>query len=48
MDKNANKSMNYFKYKLERGGGSMYTPRDLNWFERMKYRFKGYKVTKLD
>lgn len=37
----------YFKYRLQRGVGSMYTPRDLNWFERLKYRFKGYKVTKM-
>lgn len=38
---------NYFKYELQRGGGSMFTPRDLTWLERMKYRLKGYKVIKL-
>ena len=37
----------YFKYKVDRSGSSMYTPRDLNWFERLKYRLKGYKITKL-
>lgn len=44
--KNMNK--NYFKYELQRGGGYMYTPRNLNWFERLKYRLKGYKVIKMD
>lgn len=39
--------MGYFKYELERGGGSMYTPDDLNWLQRMLYRLQGYKVTKL-
>ena len=38
----------YFKYKLESGGGSMYTPRDLNWIERFTYRLKGYRVVRID
>ncbi len=40
--------MSYFKYKIQRGGGSMYTPVDLNWFERLMYRLKGCKVIKTD
>lgn len=40
--------MNSFKYKLQRGGSSMFTCRNLTWLERMLYRFKGYKVIKLD
>ena len=39
---------NYFKYELQRGGGSLFTPVDLNWFERFMYRLKGYKVIKMD
>lgn len=39
--------MSYFKYELERGGGFMYTPDDLTWFQRLLYRLQGYKVTKL-
>lgn len=39
---------NYFKYELQRGGGSMFTPRDLTWFERLVYRLKCYKVIKMD
>lgn len=38
---------NYFKYELQRGGGSMFTPRDLTWFERLVYRLKCYKVIKI-
>ena len=42
--------MGNFKYKLQRKNctGCMYTPRNLNWFERMRYRLKGYKITKLN
>lgn len=36
--------MGYFKYELQRGGGYMYTPDDLTWFERLLYRLQGYKV----
>ena len=39
---------NYFKYELQRGGGSLFTPRDLTWFERLLYRLRGYKVIKMD
>ena len=39
---------NYFKYRLEKGNGSISTPRNLSWFDRMKYRIKGYKVIKVD
>lgn len=39
--------MGYFKYRLDRGCGSMYTPRNLNWFEKLKYLLKGYRVYKL-
>ena len=39
--------MSNFKYKLEKGKGVMLTPRNLNWFERLKYKIKGYKVIKL-
>ena len=38
----------YFKYELRSGGDSMFTPRDLNWLERFKYRLSGYKVIKMD
>lgn len=38
---------NCFKYELRRGGGSMFTPRDLTWFEKMVYRLKGYKIIKM-
>ena len=38
---------NYFKYVLERGGGHLYTPVDLNWFQRFMYRLSGHKVTKI-
>ena len=41
-------SKNYFKYELQRGGGSLFTPRDLTWFERLAYRLKGYKVIEMD
>lgn len=41
-------SNNYFKYELQRGGGFMYTSRNLTWFEKIKYWLKGYKVIKLD
>jgi hypothetical protein len=40
-------SKNYFKYVLERGGGHLYTPVDLNWFQRFMYRLSGHKVTKI-
>ena len=40
--------MKYFKYELQRGGGYMYTPTDLTWFDRFMYRLKGYKVIKLE
>lgn len=40
--------MNSFKYKLEKGKGSIFTCKNLTWFEKLKYRLKGYKVTKLD
>ena len=39
--------MGYFKYELERGGGSMYIPDDLTWTQRLLYRLRGYKVTQL-
>ncbi len=39
---------NYFKYKIQRGGGSLFTPVDLNWFERLMYRLRGCKVIKMD
>ena len=39
--------MNHFKYELNRGNGSIYTPRNLNWFERFRYKLKGYKVIKI-
>ena len=39
--------MSHFKYILKRNRGSIFTQRDLTWFERMKYRFKGYKVIKV-
>lgn len=39
---------NYFKYEIQRGGGSLFTPVDLNWFERFMYRLKGCKVIKMD
>lgn len=39
--------MSYFKYELERGGCSMYTPADLTWLQRLSYRLQGYKVTEL-
>lgn len=38
---------NKFKYELRKGNGSMRTVVNLNWFERMKYRLKGYKIIKL-
>lgn len=40
-------SGNYFKYELQRGGGYLYTPENLTWFERFVYRLKGYKVVKI-
>ena len=40
--------MNRFRYELQRGGGSMFTCRELSLAERMMYRAKGYKVIKLD
>jgi hypothetical protein len=40
--------MNEFKYELRRGKGSMFTQRDLTWFERLKYRLRGFKVIKLN
>lgn len=36
-----------FKYELRRGGKSLLTSRNLTWFERLKYWFRGYKVIKL-
>lgn len=39
--------MSYFKYELQRGGFSTYTPEDLTWFQRLLYRLRGYKVTEL-
>ena len=37
-----------FKYELVRkSGGSIITSRNLTWFERLKYRLKGYNVIKL-
>lgn len=36
-----------FKYELRKGEGTMLTSRNLTWFERLKYRLKGYKVIKL-
>ena len=39
--------MNNLKYKLEKNRGSIFTCRDLNFFERLRYRLKGYKVIKL-
>lgn len=43
-----NKNMNCFKYELRRDGGSIFTPRNLTWFEKLKYWLKGYKVIKLN
>ena len=40
--------MSKFKYNLQKGNGGIFTARNLNWFERIKYRLKGYKVIKLD
>ncbi len=42
--------MGSYKYKLQKENctGSMYTNRNLNWFEKLKYRLKGYKVIKLN
>lgn len=40
-------SKNYFKYRLEKDNGSISTPINLSWFERLKYRIKGYKVIKM-
>ena len=37
-----------FKYELKRGKGSILTSKNLNWFERLVYRIKGYRVIKLD
>lgn len=37
----------YFKYHLQRGGGDVFTPEDLNWFKRLTYRLRGYRVTKI-
>lgn len=39
--------MGYFKYELQRGGGSLFIPDELNWFQRLWYRIKCYKVIKL-
>lgn len=36
-----------FKYELQRGVGSILTSEELNWFQRLLYRIKGYKVIKL-
>ena len=41
-------SKNYFKYEIQRGGGSLFTPRDLNWFERFMYKLKGCNVIKMN
>lgn len=41
-------SNNYFKYEIQRGGGLLFTPVDLNWLERFVYRLKGCKVIKMD
>lgn len=38
---------NCFKYEMRKGKGRICTTRNLNWFERLMYRFKGYKVIKL-
>ena len=40
-------SNNYFKYELQRGGGSAFTPENLTWFQRFLYRLRGYKVIKI-
>lgn len=39
--------MGDYKYKLQKGNGTMWTPRDLNWFEKLRYRLKGYTIIKL-
>lgn len=39
--------MGYFKYELQRDGCSMLIPEELNWFQRLWYRIKCYKVIKL-
>ena len=36
-----------FKYELKRGNGTILTSRDLNWFEKLMYRIRGYEVIKL-
>lgn len=38
---------NRFKYELRKSKGSIFTQKNLTWFERLKYRFKGYKVVRL-
>jgi hypothetical protein len=40
--------MSDFKYILKRNRGSIFTQRNLTWFERLKYRLKGYKIIKMD
>ena len=40
-------NMSDFKYILKRNRGSIFTQRDLSLFERIKYRFRGYKVIKV-
>ena len=39
--------MGYFKYELQRGGGSMFISDELNWFQKLVYWINGYKVIKL-
>ena len=40
--------MNEFKYVVSKGRGSLFTQRNLTWLERLMYRLKGYKVTKIN
>lgn len=39
--------MKYFKYELQRGGSSLFVPYELNWFQKMLWRIKGYKIIKI-
>ena len=34
-------------YVLERGIRTKYIARELNWFQKLLYRVRGYKVSKL-
>lgn len=38
----------YFKYEIRRGGGSIFTTANLDWFDKLMYWLKGYEVIKLN